>query len=191
VDVDLQTIAEHSLRSNLERVEKHPDYKHPTYAEYSASFRKAKANGTMSDQPAPQYLQGAVIGLDNETGDILVLVGGRDFEHNQYDGAAGAGKIKEWRDRPDRHECGCRFSFAALFGGGGSFLASSVSGDISWQQRDHTCRARAHLHDISERRLASGHAAHFGTHRRKGWKRGMGCKERADPANCHQIRNGL
>src|SRR5437016_4822099 len=90
VDVDLQTIAEHSLRSNLERVEKHPDYKHPTYAEYSASFRKAKANGTMSDQPAPQYLQGAVIGLDNETGDILVLVGGRDFEHNQYDRALQA-----------------------------------------------------------------------------------------------------
>src|SRR5438094_4261393 len=44
----------------------------------------------MSDQPAPEYLQGAVIGLDNETGDILVLVGGRDFEHNQYDRALQA-----------------------------------------------------------------------------------------------------
>src|SRR5438128_1063544 len=47
-------------------------------------------NRTMSDQPAPEYLQGAVIGLDNETGDILVLVGGRDFEHNQYDRALQA-----------------------------------------------------------------------------------------------------
>src|SRR5438067_5053760 len=90
VDVDLQTIAEHSLRSNLERVEQHPDYKHQTYAEYAANFRKAKANGAMSDQPTPEYLQGAVIGLDNETGDILVLVGGRDFEHNQYDRALQA-----------------------------------------------------------------------------------------------------
>jgi len=90
IDVDLQTVAEHSLRSNLERVEKHPDYKHQTYAEYAANFRKAKANGTMSNQPAPEYLQGAVIGLDNETGDILVLVGGRDFEHNQYDRALQA-----------------------------------------------------------------------------------------------------
>jgi len=44
----------------------------------------------MSDQPAPEYLQGAVIGLDNQTGDILVLVGGRDFEHNQYDRALQA-----------------------------------------------------------------------------------------------------
>jgi 1A family penicillin-binding protein len=90
IDVDLQTVAEHSLRSNLERVEKHPDYKHQTYADYAANFRKAKANGTMSNQPAPEYLQGAVIGLDNETGDILVLVGGRDFEHNQYDRALQA-----------------------------------------------------------------------------------------------------
>ena len=90
IDVDLQTVAEHSIRSNLERAEQHPDYKHQTYAEYAANFRKAKANGTMSDQPAPEYLQGAVIGLDNQTGDILVLVGGRDFEHNQYDRALQA-----------------------------------------------------------------------------------------------------
>src|SRR5438067_12086470 len=90
IDVDLQTIAEDSLRSNLERVEQHSDYKHQTYADYASNFRKAKANGTMSDQPAPEYLQGAVIGLDNETGDILVLVGGRDFEHNQYDRALQA-----------------------------------------------------------------------------------------------------
>jgi 1A family penicillin-binding protein len=90
IDVDLQTVAEHSLRSNLERAEQHPDYKHQTYAEYAANFRKAKANGTMSDQPAPEYLQGAMIGLDNQTGDILVLVGGRDFEHNQYDRALQA-----------------------------------------------------------------------------------------------------
>jgi 1A family penicillin-binding protein len=90
IDVDLQKVAEDSLRANLERVEQHPDYTHQTYAGYAATFRKAKANGTMSDQPAPEYLQGAVIGLDNETGDIMVLVGGRDFEHNQYDRALQA-----------------------------------------------------------------------------------------------------
>ena len=90
IDVDLQKVAEDSLRANLERVEQHHDYSHQTYADYAATFRKAKANGTMSDQPAPEYLQGAVIGLDNETGDIMVLVGGRDFEHNQYDRALQA-----------------------------------------------------------------------------------------------------
>ena len=90
IDVDLQKVAEDSLRTNLDRIEKHPDYNHQTYADYAATFRKAKANGTMTSQPAPEYLQGAVIGLDNETGDILVLVGGRDFEHNQYDRALQA-----------------------------------------------------------------------------------------------------
>jgi 1A family penicillin-binding protein len=90
IDVDLQKVAEDSIRANLDRIEKHPDYNHHTYAEYAATFRKAKANGTMANQPAPEYLQGAVIALNNETGDILVLVGGRDFEHNQYDRALQA-----------------------------------------------------------------------------------------------------
>jgi 1A family penicillin-binding protein len=90
IDVDLQKVAEDSLRANLDRIEKHPDYNHKTYADYAATFRKAKANGTMTNEPAPEYLQGAVIGLDNATGDILVLVGGRDFEHNQYDRALQA-----------------------------------------------------------------------------------------------------
>jgi len=90
IDVDLQKVAEDSLRANLDRIEKHPDYNHQTYADYATTFRKAKANGTMTNQPAPEYLQGAVIGLDNATGDILVLVGGRDFEHNQYDRALQA-----------------------------------------------------------------------------------------------------
>jgi 1A family penicillin-binding protein len=90
IDVDLQKVAEDSLRTNLERIEQRPDYNHQTYAQYAASFRKAKANGKMSDQGPPEYLQGAIIGLDNATGDILVLVGGRDFEHNQYDRALQA-----------------------------------------------------------------------------------------------------
>ena len=90
IDVDLQKVAEDSVRAHLEAVEQRPDYNHQTYATYAASFRKAKSNGTMSDQPAPEYLQGAVIGFDNATGDILVLVGGRDFEHNQYNRALQA-----------------------------------------------------------------------------------------------------
>src|SRR5437016_1601924 len=90
IDVDLQKAAEDSLRTHLEAIEQRPEYNHETYSNYAASFRKAKANGKMSDQPAPEYLQGAVIGLDNASGDILVLVGGRDFEHNQYNRALQA-----------------------------------------------------------------------------------------------------
>jgi len=90
IDSELQKIAEESLRKNLDKAEQHPGYDHQTYAEYAASFRQAKSSGTAAAQPAPEYLQGAIIGVDNETGGILVLVGGRDFEHNQYDRALQA-----------------------------------------------------------------------------------------------------
>src|SRR5437773_3523644 len=79
IDVDIQRMAEDSLKAHLEQVEKHPDYKHQTYADYAGSFRKAKSSGKMAEQPAPEYLQGAAIGLDNASGDILVLVGGREI----------------------------------------------------------------------------------------------------------------
>ena len=90
IDVDLQKAAEDSLKAHLDQIEQHPDYNHQTYAAYAASFRKAKSNGTAAEQIAPEYLQGAVIGLDNASGDIMVLVGGRDFEHNQYNRALQA-----------------------------------------------------------------------------------------------------
>jgi membrane carboxypeptidase/penicillin-binding protein len=85
IDSDLQRVAEESLRARLDAAEKQPGYKHQTYAEYAANFRKGH-----SATPAPDYLQGAVIALDNPTGGILALVGGRDFEHNQYDRALQA-----------------------------------------------------------------------------------------------------
>ncbi|HZR78581.1 MAG TPA: PBP1A family penicillin-binding protein [Chthoniobacterales bacterium] len=90
VDGDLQKIAEESLRRSLDKAEQHPGYDHQTYAEYAATFRATKGSGAASSQPPPEYLQGAVVGLNNETGGILVLVGGRDFEHNQYDRALQA-----------------------------------------------------------------------------------------------------
>ncbi len=85
IDADMQKVAEESLRAHLDQAEKHPGYNHQTYAEYAAKFRKGSTNF-----PAPEYLQGAVIALDNSTGGILALVGGRDFEHNQYDRALQA-----------------------------------------------------------------------------------------------------
>src|SRR5213080_691397 len=90
VDADLQKVAEDSLRKSLNQAEQRPGYNHQTYADYAANFKKAKSSNTISSQPAPEYLQGAIIAMDNQTGGILVLVGGRDFEHNQYDRALQA-----------------------------------------------------------------------------------------------------
>jgi 1A family penicillin-binding protein len=90
IDAELQKVAEESLRAHLEQTEQHPDYSHPTYAEYAARFKKAKQTAIPNASSAPDYLQGAVIALDNQTAGILALVGGRDFEHNQYDRALQA-----------------------------------------------------------------------------------------------------
>jgi len=90
IDSDVQKAAEDSVRRNLLKAEQHPGYNHQTYADYAATFKKGKPNGPNGTQPVPEYLQGAVIALDNQTGGILALVGGRDFEHNQYDRALQA-----------------------------------------------------------------------------------------------------
>ncbi len=90
IDSELQKVAEESLKKNLDRIEQTPDYHHQTYEAYAARFRTAKKSGTTSQLLAPEYLQGAVIALDNQSGGILALVGGRDFEHNQYDRALQA-----------------------------------------------------------------------------------------------------
>src|SRR5437762_1164187 len=105
IDSDLQKTAEESLRSHLDAAEKHPDYRHQTYAAYTADFRKTRAGS--SPAPVPDYLQGAVIALDNQTGGILALVGGRDFEHNQYDRALQAKRPAGTAMKP--------FVFAAAF----------------------------------------------------------------------------
>lgn len=90
IDADLQKAAEESLRRHLDAAEKVPGYGHETYAAYAERYRAAKKTNTMNKMPPPEYLQGAVIALDNQTGGIVALVGGRDFEHAQYDRALQA-----------------------------------------------------------------------------------------------------
>jgi len=77
IDVDLQKVAENSIRANLDRIEKHPDYNHHTYAEYAATFRKAKANGTMANQPAPEWCSWADGILSTTSTTVRFKQGGR------------------------------------------------------------------------------------------------------------------
>jgi len=92
IDAGMQNVAEKSLRAQLDAAEKTPGYSHQTYAQYSVLLqeRRSKSPNEKSAAPPPEYLQGAVIALDNRTGGILVLVGGRDFEHNEYNRALQA-----------------------------------------------------------------------------------------------------
>lgn len=92
IDAALQKKAEQSLREQLAAVERREGFEHQTLAEYDAVFKAhAKKPLGPDGEPAPlappEYVQGALVALDNATGGILALVGGRDFNHSEYNRA--------------------------------------------------------------------------------------------------------
>jgi penicillin-binding protein 1A len=90
VDGKLQKTAEAALRKRLEEVETRQGYAHQTFAQYHAELdefkqriadRRLPAN---TPKPLPQYLQGAVLVVDNHDGGVLAMVGGRDFLDSMF-----------------------------------------------------------------------------------------------------------
>lgn len=121
VDAELQKVAEDSLKAHLARAEQHPGYNHPTYEAFATRYRNAKQLTVPNVAVAPDYLQGALIALDNQTAGILVLIGGRDFEHNQFDRALQAKRPAGTAIKP--------FVYAAAFENGlfpGSLVEDSA-----------------------------------------------------------------
>jgi membrane peptidoglycan carboxypeptidase len=84
IDQVLQKKAEESLRSQLSAIEQRPGWDQQTYGQYDQIFRAANKNPLTpaGKRLEPEYLQGAVVTLDNHTGGILAIVGGRDFQHS-------------------------------------------------------------------------------------------------------------
>jgi len=88
LDLGIQRSAENALKAQLDKIEQRPDYRHETYSDYRErhSSEEDAINRGRQDikMPAPKYLQGASLVLDNSTGAILAMVGGRDFRHSEY-----------------------------------------------------------------------------------------------------------
>jgi 1A family penicillin-binding protein len=88
LDPVLQRTAEESLKRELDKVEGQPDYQHQKYGDYTNFLKTWKSTHAAPESPpVPEYLQGAVVAVDNRTGGILALVGGRDFSQSEYDRA--------------------------------------------------------------------------------------------------------
>jgi 1A family penicillin-binding protein len=88
LDPVLQRTAEESLKRELDKVEAQPDYQHQKYGDYTSFLKTWKStHAAPGSPPLPEYLQGAVVAVDNRTGGILALVGGRDFSQSEYDRA--------------------------------------------------------------------------------------------------------
>lgn len=84
IDTAMQTGAENALRRKLDEVERRPGYSNPTFAGFQKTFAARPLKPGESNTRQPGYLQGAILALDNQTGGILVMVGGRDFRHSEY-----------------------------------------------------------------------------------------------------------
>ena len=76
IDAQMQQLAADALASGLTRAEARAGYKHPQFA--------TRAPGS-SD-----YLQGAVVAIDPEDGDVLAMVGGRSYADSHFDRALNA-----------------------------------------------------------------------------------------------------
>ncbi len=80
LDPKLQSAAESVLEKELSRIERQPGYEHPTVAQFERRLQTEPL-------AAPDYLQGALVVLDNATGATLAIVGGREVDHSTFNRA--------------------------------------------------------------------------------------------------------
>lgn len=83
IDQDVQLAAEEALRKKLDALEALPEYRHPTYNEFSSTWQEG------DERPTP-YLQGSVVVLDHASGNVVALVGGRDYQQSKFNRALHA-----------------------------------------------------------------------------------------------------
>lgn len=79
LDTNLQTAAERALESRLSAIENTPGFNHQTRQD----FLKAKKG-------EPAYLQGAAVVIENQTGAVLAIVGGRNASESEFNRALQA-----------------------------------------------------------------------------------------------------
>lgn len=128
IDRRLQLIAEDAVDEKLAAVEKEKDWKHPVRPETS--------EGRSKETRSP-YVQGALVAIDNTTGGILAVVGGRDFEESPYNRAIIGQRQIGSTFKP--------FVYAAAFAHGmvpGTFvddspiLSGEVAGTSNWSPKN-------------------------------------------------------
>jgi penicillin-binding protein 1A len=76
----LQKAAEETLTKHLNAIEKLPGYEHQRWSLYENMVQRGLA-------VEPEYVQGAVVLLENATGATRAIVGGRDVTHSTYNRA--------------------------------------------------------------------------------------------------------
>src|SRR4026209_2934853 len=80
LDPSVQNAAQDALETQLSKIEHQSNFRHPTKAEY-----KPPENG--EGDAAMPYLEGAVVVIDNSSGGIRALVGGRAYAQSKFNRA--------------------------------------------------------------------------------------------------------
>lgn len=113
IDAEVQAAAERALQERLTAFEQQPGYRHQTQAEYQAilaDYRARVRSGELpEDEPPPvtDYLQGALLMMDNQNGGVIAMVGGRDYLENMFNRAVQMRRAPGTAFKP--------FIFAAAF----------------------------------------------------------------------------
>jgi penicillin-binding protein 1A len=79
LDSRVQDAAQQALETQLSKIERQSNFNHPIRANYHPP-----ENGEDSSMP---YLEGAVVAIDNTSGGIRALVGGRDYSQSKFNRA--------------------------------------------------------------------------------------------------------
>ncbi len=84
IDRRLQMIAEDSVESKLAGLESSKGWTHPKRASVTEAGSSPADAAKPNESP---YVQGALVAIDNETGGIRAIVGGRNFKESPYNRA--------------------------------------------------------------------------------------------------------
>jgi penicillin-binding protein 1A len=79
IDAQLQKAAQAAVDNQLRKVEQRTGYSHPKRSEYTQEMKDAR-------EPT-NYLQGSLIAVDNRSGGIRAIVGGRNYEESNFNRA--------------------------------------------------------------------------------------------------------
>ena len=88
IDAGLQQAAEESLSRRLAEVEARPDFRQQHAPKSAKPAKVTKGTKPLPSPPEPaEPLQGALIAIDNASGGITAIVGGRNFAESKYNRA--------------------------------------------------------------------------------------------------------
>jgi penicillin-binding protein 1A len=83
IDRRLQMIAEETVEAKLTEIESQKGWPHPKRVRLLAP----PPQDSLAPQSESPYVQGALVAIDNETGGLRAIVGGRDFKESPYNRA--------------------------------------------------------------------------------------------------------